>query len=83
MLSCWQALDTFELTTLDDRPKKLRENTFNKIKQPTNMLHYQLPNVRENSHNLRSFKKQENVKTHVKRTDVSFINYCRATFGEK
>ncbi len=83
MLSYWQALDTFELTTLDDRRKKLCENTFNKINQPTNMLHYLLPNVRENSHNLRSFKKRENAKTCVKRTDGSFINYWPATFGEK
>ncbi len=79
MLSYWQALDTFELTTLDDRQKKLCENTFNKIKQATNMLHYLLTNVRENSQNLRSFKKRENAKTHVKRTDGSFINHCLAT----
>ncbi len=54
ILSYWQALDTFELTTLDDRRKKLFENTFYKIKQPTNMLHYLLPNFRENSHNINS-----------------------------
>ncbi len=54
MLSYWQAVDTFELTTLDDSYK--------------NMLHHLLPNVRENSHNLR-FPETRKCQRHVKRTN--------------
>ncbi len=57
----WEALDTFVLTTLDERRKVLCKNTFDKINEPVNILHHLLPSVRENSHNLRSFKQRKNI----------------------
>jgi hypothetical protein len=81
-LSYWEALDTLNLTTLDERRIFLCKKTFEKIKDPKNMLHYLLPPTRENKYNLRTFRKRETVKTRVKCTDSSFINYCIATFGD-
>ena len=81
-LTYCEALDTFGLTTLDERRKLLCKNTFDKINQPGNILHHLLPSVRENIHNLRHFKKRENIRTRVNRTDGSYINYCIATFGQ-
>lgn len=79
-LTYWQALETYNLQDLDERRTKLCNITYNSIKQPDNIIHNLLPDVRPNTYNIRSHKQRLPIKSRVKRTDSSFINYAVKKF---
>ncbi len=79
-MSYWKALDKFSLVTLDERRKILCKQTYQRIKEPDNVLHDLLPVTRVNTHNVRSFKARKTIKTRIKRSDGSFINYALKNF---
>ncbi len=74
------ALETLDLLSLADRRKHLCRNTYNKLKDPSNVLHDLVPMQRCKSYNTRSTNTRTTIKTRIKRTDGSFINYAVATF---
>ena len=79
-MSYWKALDKFSLVTLDERRKILCKQTYQRMKEPGNVLHDLLPATRVNTHNVRSFKTRKTIKTRIKRSDGSFINYALKNF---
>ena len=74
------ALKTFNLVSLVERRKNLCKKTFDKLKQSDNVLHHLLPNPRNKVYKTRSSKMYTSIKTRIKRTDGSFINYAVSAF---
>ncbi len=79
-LTYWQALDTYKLETLEQRRISLCQSTYESIKDPNNIVHNLLPPTRHLTYNLRNPRNREIIRTRVKRSDGSFINYAVAKF---
>ena len=79
-LSYWQSLDKHNLQTMEQRRINLCKRMYCKIKDPDNIIHHLLPAKKEHVYNLRHKREYETIRTRVKRSDGSFINYAIANF---
>ncbi len=79
-LTYWQALEYYDITNLEERLIGLCKSTYEKIKEPDNVIHHLLPPTRENTYNLRIYHQHRPCNTRVKRSDGSFINYDISMF---
>ncbi len=79
-ITYWQVLEYYNLTNLEERCISLCKSTYEKIKEPDNVIHRLLPPTRENTYNLRIHHQRRLCNTRVKRSDGSVIHDAISMF---